>query len=164
MAMDNQWSELISFIFDRTFIPRRRINRILDVYAPEPLPESLQEVLQDILMEKKVTREGVAPLTKYAALSALINLETEQANEEILQFEGKLGEESLADSAIDAAPEAFLEYSNLIEKICSMTGEDEETIHQVHRAYLEYVYMKTNNPDTLVPFLKWYLDTEEDKL
>lgn len=160
--MDDQWSELIEFVIDKTFISKQRIERILQVYTPEPLPQPLQEVLQDILTGKEVTRDGVSPFTKYGALSSLLDLEGEQTREEILQLEMVSEDESLLDNGIGDVPEFFLEYVDLIEDICSKTGEDEQTIHQVHRAYLEYVYMKTNNPETLVPFLRWYLKTEEN--
>lgn len=156
------WNELIEFIIDKTSLSRQRVKHILDIHTPEPLPQPLQEVLQDVLMEKKVTREGVSPLTQYRALNALLDLEAEEVRKESLRLEVRLEDGGLADSDMDEMPELFLEYSNLIEEICSKTGEDEETIHQVHRAYLEYVYMKTNDPETLIPFLKWYLKSEEN--
>lgn len=161
--MDDQWwSELIEFIVDKTVISRQRVEYILHIHTPEALPPSLQEVLQDILAGKEVTREGVSPFTKYSALSSLLDLEGEQTRKEILNLEAVSAEGSLSEDGIDEVPASFLEYADLIEDICSKTGEDEETIHQVQRAYLEYVYMKTNDPDTLVPFLKWYLKTEEN--
>lgn len=159
---DHGWGELIEFIIDRTSISEKRVERILNIYTPEALPPSLLEVIQDILSEKEVTREGVSPLTKYGALSSLMDLEAEQTKKEFLNIETVLGHGRVSEAAVREVPELFIEYSNLIEDICSKTGENEETIHQVHRAYLEYVYMKTNNPDTLIPFLKWYLKTEEN--
>ena len=160
---DPWWSELIEFIIDKTSITGPTIERILDIYTPEALPQSLQEVIRDILGEKEMTQEGVDPLTQYDALSSLMDLEAEQTKKELLHLEAILAEGNIS-KVPGEVPESFLEYSNLIEEICSQTGEDEETIHQVHRAYLEYVYLKTNNPDTLVPFLKWYLkDRRKDK-
>lgn len=160
--MDDQWSELIEFVIDKTFISRERIERILHIHTPEALPQSLQEVLQDILAGKEVTGEGVSPFTKYGALSSLLDFEGEQTRKEILNLEVVSANGTLSDDEIGEVPEFLLEYVDLIDDICSKTGEDEETIHQVHRAYLEFVYIKTNNPETLVPFLKWYLKTEEN--
>src|SRR5579884_755337 len=158
---DPWWNELIEFIANKTSISRRRIERILDIYTPEAIPPSLQEVIRDILAEKKTTKEGVNPLTQYDALRSLIDLEAEQSQKEALRLEEIFRQENTSEETIREVPELFLRYSNLIEEICSKTGEEVETIHQVHRAYLQYVYLKTNNPDTLIPFLKWYLKRQK---
>lgn len=159
--MDDRWqNELITYIVQKTFLSESRIKHILDIYTPEVLPQSLHEVLQDILTSKKVTKEGVGPLTQFGALCTLIDLEAEEAEKEMIRLEGVMKQGRIPDPVLDEVPDQFLEYLNIIEKICSETGENEETIHQVHRAYLEFVFLKTNDPDTLVPFLKWYLKTE----
>lgn len=162
--MSNRWqNELFKFIGQKTYLPKSRIEHILHIYTPEVFPESLHEVLQDMLTEKKVTKEGVSPLTQYGALSTLIDLEAEQTEKEVIRLEAIMQQGKIPDPVLDEVPELFLGYLNITEKICSETGENEETIHQVHRAYLEFIFMKTNNPDTLVPFLKWYLKNENIK-
>lgn len=159
--MGDRWrNELIAYIVQKTFLSESRVERILDLYTPEVLPQSLHEVLQDILLEKKVTKDGVEPLTQFGALSTLIDMEAEQAEKEMLRLEGVMQQGRIPDPVLDEVPDQFLEYLGVIEKICSETGENEETVHQVHRAYLEFVFLKTNDPETLVPFLKWYLKTE----
>ncbi len=162
--MSNRWQNaLFQFICQKTYLPKSRVERILHRYTPEIFPQSLREVLQDILTEKKVTKEGVSPLTQYVALSSLIDLEAEQTEKEAIRLEAIMQQGRIPDPVLDEVPELFLGYLEITEKICSETGENEETVHQVHRAYLEFIFMKTNDPATLVPFLKWYLKSEHVK-
>src|SRR3569832_1731433 len=109
MDMSDRWrNELIAYIVQKTFLSESRIERILDLYTPEVLPPSLHEVLQDILAEKKVTKEGVAPLTQFGALSTLIDMEAEQAGKEMLRLEGVMQQGRIPDPVLDEVPDQFL--------------------------------------------------------
>jgi len=162
--MEDRWhDEIIAFIVEKALLERSTVERILEIHTPHALPPFLHEVLRDILTGRRVTKEGVSPMTHFAALNSLLDLQAEKAENEMLEIEAILDEGRIPDPSLDEIPEAFIEYSAIVDDICSKTGETIETIHQVHRAYLEYVYLKAKNPETLIPFLRWYLMTEENR-
>ncbi|MBI1824309.1 MAG: hypothetical protein HYR80_09395 [Nitrospirae bacterium] len=156
--MSDQWQkELLAFIVERTHLSTLRVERILEIHTPEVFPPPLDDVLQAILLGQKLTEEGTSLLTQFGALNSLAQYESELTEEKMLQMDAILDRGRIPDAALDDVPPAFLEYSDIIDKISSQTDENEDTIHQVHRAYLDYILIQTGNPDTVIPFLKYYL-------